>query len=168
MKLVNLSTVVVRRVVTSILVAFIFAVALPQIAFAQVDPVIGTWKLNVAKSKFAPGPSLQSMTIRYEVAGQAIRNNFEGIDGEGKPVKGTFTIIADGKYYPVTGVPDFDSSAYKRVDAYTLENTRMKAGKVVQSGSRVMARDGRTLTFTARGVNAKGQQINDVVVYDKQ
>jgi len=30
------------------------------------DPAIGTWKLNVAKSKYTPGPAPNSATITYE------------------------------------------------------------------------------------------------------
>jgi hypothetical protein len=97
-----------------------------------------------------------------------LRNTVEGVDGNGSPVRATFTVIEDGKAHPVTGVPDFDTSAYKRLDAYTVDNTRMKAGRIVQTGTRFLSREGRTLVFTQKGVNAGGQQINDVVVFDKQ
>jgi hypothetical protein len=44
----------------------------------------------------------------------------------------------------------------------------MKAGRVVQTGRRVLSSDGKTLTFTQKGINASGQQIDDLVVYEKQ
>ena len=31
------------------------------------DPVLGTWKLNVEKSKFVPGPGWQSQTRVYQM-----------------------------------------------------------------------------------------------------
>jgi hypothetical protein len=40
--------------------------------------------------------------------------------------------------------------------------------KVVQTQTRVMSPDGKTLTFPGTGTNAKGEQINNIAVYDKQ
>jgi hypothetical protein len=78
--------------------------------------------------------------------------------------------INDGKSYPTTTtvLPGSDASAYTRVNASTVSFKRMLAGKVVQTGSRVVSADGKTMTVTTTGVNAKGQQINEVGVYDKQ
>jgi hypothetical protein len=44
----------------------------------------------------------------------------------------------------------------------------MKAGKLVQVATLVLAQDGKTITITTRGTNAGGQQVNTVAVYDKQ
>jgi hypothetical protein len=33
------------------------------------DPLVGTWKLNLAKSKFSPPPPPQDTTIKYEPDG---------------------------------------------------------------------------------------------------
>jgi hypothetical protein len=82
--------------------------------------------------------------------------------------KGVFVLFFDGKSDPVTGIPDWDASTYKQIDDTTTESTRMKAGKVVQTATRVVSADGKTLTITATGVNATGHQINNVDVYDKQ
>ena len=70
--------------------------------------------------------------------------------------------------HPITGVPDYDASTYKTVNNSTVEMSRMKDGKAVQTVIRVLSGDGKTLTFTVTGVNASGQQINNVAVYDKQ
>jgi hypothetical protein len=37
------------------------------------DPRIGTWKLNLAKSKYSPGPAPQSLTVKVEPSGQGGR-----------------------------------------------------------------------------------------------
>jgi hypothetical protein len=65
-------------------------------------------------------------------------------------------------------VPAYDASSYKQVNDSTVEITRTKAGKVIQTTTRALSADGKTLTFTTTGVNANGQQINDVGVYEKQ
>jgi hypothetical protein len=44
----------------------------------------------------------------------------------------------------------------------------MKAGKLVQVTTIVLSQDGRTITTTGRGIDAKGQPVNSVAVYDKQ
>jgi hypothetical protein len=38
---------------------------------------------------------------------------------------------------------------------------------VVQTTTRVVSKDGETLTLTVKGTNAKGQTVNDVLVFDK-
>src|SRR5215475_14454944 len=85
--------------------------------FAQTDPFIGTWKLNLAKSKFSPGPPPKSQTVTYEAVGQGYKIAVKGTDAEGKTFEYQFTANYDGKDYPVTGNPDWDTIAFKRFDA---------------------------------------------------
>jgi hypothetical protein len=147
----------------------VLATAVPQLGLAQTNQPTGTWKLNLAKSKFSPGPPPRSQTLTYETVGQGFKATNEGVDAQGNPTKGVFGVyFYDGKSYPITGVPDFDASSYKAVNESTVEMTRTKAGKVIQTQTRVMSPDGKTLTFTATGTNAKGEQINNIAVYDKQ
>src|SRR5262245_36012520 len=109
----------------------------PLSGFAQTDPFIGTWKLNLAKSKYSPVPPPKSQTITYEAVGQGVKYTAKGTDAEGKPINLQITFNYDGKDYPITGSPDFDTVALKRIDANTVEITRKKAGKVVSTGTRV-------------------------------
>src|SRR5215470_16295484 len=149
--------------------AAMLATAVPNIAFAQSNLLGATWKLNLSKSKFNPGPAPSSSTLTYEAIGQGFRATNEGVDAQGNPTKGVFVVyFYDGKPYPVTGVPAYDASSYKLINDTTAEMTRTKAGKVIQTAIRVLAADGKTLTFTTMGVNANGQQINDFSVYEKQ
>jgi hypothetical protein len=81
---------------------------------------------------------------------------------------GGFSAHYDGKDHQVTGAPDFDSIAYKRVDGNTIEFTAKKAGTVVGTGHAVVSNNGKTRTSTTTFTNAKGQTENIVAVYDKQ
>lgn len=164
MKALKLSLVVC---VAAVLVVNLAAL-LQQPAFAQGDPFIGTWVLNVAKSKYTPGPPPSSQTSVYEVAGQGVKVTTKGTDAAGKPTSSVFTANYDGKDYPVTGNPDWDTTTVKRVDSHTLEFVRKKAGKVVQTATNVAAKDGKSRTVTATGVNAQGQKINNFVVFEKK
>lgn len=163
------SPIVACHLVVAILVGFVLATASPEIGFAQSNLAGTTWKLNLEQSKFNPGPAPRSSTLTYEAVGQGFRVTNDGIDARGNPTKAVFgPYLLDGKPHPVTGVPDYDASSYKIVNNSTVEMSRMKDGKAVQTVIRVLSGDDKTLTFTVIGVNASGQQINNVAVYDKQ
>jgi|SRR5262245_4098361 len=137
-------------------------------SIAQTDPLIGTWKLNLAKSKYSPGPPLKSQTVTFEAVGKGAKATIKMMDAEGKQIDIQFTANYDGKDYPVTGAPGVDTIAWKRIDAYTVESTRKKAGKVVATATSVISKDGKTLTFTEKGVNARGEKFRNTAVYDNQ
>ena len=147
----------------------VLAVVVPitNLAAQATDPAAGTWELNLAKSKFSPGPPPKSLTRTYEVIGAGVKYTAKGIDANGKPTLVQFTAKYDSKDYPVTGSPDFDTISLKRLDASKSEATLKKAGKVVQTTTRVVSKDGETLTLTVKGMNAEGQTVNDVLVFDK-
>lgn len=132
------------------------------------DPALGTWKLNVAKSKYEPGPAPKSLTVTIEPSGQGVKVTAKGVDAQGKPIETSYTANYDGKDYPVAGQPDWDAIALKRIDATTVEMSRKKAGKVVQTATRVVSKDGKVYTTTAKGTNARGETINNVSVFEKQ
>jgi len=147
--------------------AGVLLIAFSHPGFAQSDPLIGTWKLNLTKSKFDPGPPPQSSAMHYERAGQGFRDTVTGVDARGRATTSVFMMIYDGKLYPTTGVIGYDASAFTRVDDHTVTYIRTLSGKVVATGTRVLSRDGKTLTFTGTGTSANGRQHN-VAVYDKQ
>ena len=142
--------------------------ALPQVGFAQSDPWLGTWKLNLEKSKYGPVPLPKSLTVTIQEEGPNHKVTAVGIDAEGKPTSNVFNFIYDGMPHPVTGIPNFDAIAPTRVDAYTTIISRTKAGKLVRASIDVVSRDGKTLTGTTAGIEANGRQFNIVNVYDKQ
>jgi hypothetical protein len=132
------------------------------------DPIIGTWKLNVAKSKYNPGPPPKSVTATFEAAGESVRVVAKGVGAQGNPTETEYTASYDGKDYPVTGSPDYDTVSLKRINARTVEITRKKGGKVVQTVRRVLSKDGKRFTTTVTGTNAKGQKIHNVNVFERQ
>ncbi len=155
------------RIVT--LTAVLAVVLLATCGFAQTtDPLIGTWELNLGKSKFSPGPAPKSETRTYVAAGADIKASFKGVDADGKPTARQLTVNYDGKDRPETGNPDADSLSLKRIDAFTTEFTEKKAGKVVTTGTRVISRDGKVMTITSKGTNAKGKAFSDVMVFEKR
>ena len=132
------------------------------------DARIGTWKLNVAKSKYSPGPAPQSNTLKIEASGQGEKVTTEGVNATGTPTMTQYTANFDGKDYPLTGSQNADKVSLKRIDARTTERTDKKGDKVVQTVTRVVSQDGKTMTVTEKGTNAQGQAVDNVVVYEKQ
>lgn len=154
-----------------LILAFVFASAASFMAAASAQPdarTYGTWKLNVAKSKYSPGPAPKTLTVKWEPAGKGVKLTAEGIGADGKPVSATYTANYDGKDYPYVGSPVVDTISLRRIDANTVERTDKKAGKVVQTLRRVMAKDGKSFTVTTKGTNAKGEPIHNVSLFEKQ
>jgi hypothetical protein len=132
------------------------------------DPAIGTWKLNLAKSKFSPGPAPKSQTRTYVESAQGIMLTVQTTAADGKETTTTLTFKDDGKPYAVSGSPDFDMVSVKRVDAFTVHSNQMKAGATVSTAVRTVSKDGKTLTFAQKGMHAAGGKYDDVSVYDRQ
>ena len=140
-----------------------------SVASAQDEPRVGTWELNLAKSTFSPGPAPKKQTLTFQAAGPHWTALLQGIDASGKPINPDLNNLAinfDGKDHPTANV-DYDTTAWKRVSANKYEVIRKRAGKVVLTSINVVSQDGKTMTITTKGVNAAGQSISNVRVYDK-
>jgi hypothetical protein len=141
---------------------------------ANTNPFIGTWKLNLAKSKFDPGPPVRSRTEKSEPAGDAVKTSVEQVDANGNYATVVETAKFDGKDYPrvATGglaASGGDTLALKRIDAYTVEATIKKHGEVVTVIRQVVSKDGKTKTATyLKGTNTQGQAVHNVLVFDSQ
>jgi hypothetical protein len=159
-----------RIMLTSIALLGLAVATLPERGLAQGDPLIGLWQLNVAKSKYSPGPAPKSGTLNIQGDGQNRKLTAVGINAAGNaaPVVVFSELVEDGKSHPVTGLAVDDVSTYTRVDAYTIKVTRLKDEKVVQTAIWVISLDGKTLTTHLTGINADGREVNDIMVFEKQ
>jgi len=149
----------------------LLAVGIVSPVFAQEDAHIGVWKMNFAKSKITPaptGPQSQSITRTYEKFGDGLKATLETVSADGKHTIAAFSAHFDGKDYPYTGSAAIDSIALKRIDDHSFEATNKKAGKAVVTGTNVVSKDGKTLTWTSKGTNAQGQPTSGVQVFEKQ
>lgn len=153
------------RVVKSLLAALAVVVFASGLS-AQADPTIGTWKLNLAKTKYTAGQAPKSTTLVITAAGQGVRLTSDSVLADGSTRKISYTATYDGKDAAVTGTPDYDTVSLKKT-ATGMDGSRKKAGKVVQTFSRVVSADGKTMTVTSTGTNAAGK-VGNVQVYDKQ
>ncbi len=137
-------------------------------AVQAADNWLGTWKLNVAKSKYSPGPAPKSNTSKYEASEGGMKGVTDGVDAEGKPTHNEFTVKYDGKDYPYKGNPNVDTIAVKRIDDDTYEATLKSKGKVTLTSRTLISKDGKTRTQTQTGTDAKGGAVNNTPVFDRQ
>ena len=159
-----------KRACLSAAFAGAFAAALAGAVLAQApDPQVGTWKLNLAKSKYSPGPAPTSATTQIEAAGAGTKVIVDQSPADGVIRHWEFTANYDGKDVPVTGNnPDADMIARTRVDASTVKSISKKGGNVTTTQTSAVSSDGKTRTVTTTGTNGAGQTVNNVAVYDKQ
>ena len=129
---------------------------------------LGTWKLNLEKSVFKPGPAPQSAIRIYEETPNGMHFTQKGTSAEGRSSVVEFTARYDGKDYPLTGSPSVNSIALTIVDRYTADAVEKKNGKPVLNVRRVISPDGKTMTVTSKGTTADGRTIDNVMVFDKQ
>jgi hypothetical protein len=151
-------------------VAALLALILAGIwTYAAEDPQVGTWELNVAKSKFSPGPAPKSVTSKIEAWGDdGVKVKSDGVNAEGQTTHVEFQAKYDGKDHPITGSPNAETISLKRVNPNTVEAITKKGGKQVGKGRSVISKDGKTLTLTSEGTDAQGRKFKNVGVYDRK
>lgn len=152
------------------LLAAALAVSVPVAAQAQ-DAWIGTWKLNLAKSKYDPANlAPKSQTLKQDaVAGGGFKGTTDGVDAQGKPTHTEQATMFDGKASEIKGAPDANTTrVYKRIDNRTYEYVQRVGGKLTTTARTVVSADGKTRTITTTGKDAQGRTINNVAFYDRQ
>jgi len=133
------------------------------------SPFIGTWKLNTAKSKSAPGTATKEMRVIFEPDGSNLKRTATGTDADGNPIKQMATVPWDGKDHRVDapGGPVI-TVAVKPLNDHAVQVTVKADGKVVSDGRLVVSRDGKTMTSTYKGEDQKQRKLDNVEVFDKQ
>jgi hypothetical protein len=132
-----------------------------QAQTAQNDRFVGTWKLNVAKSKFSPGPPPTSVTVT--IAPDKV--SVEEVHANGKTESWSYT-PSSGTPATITGMEN-SSVIEKRVNDRTMEHT-WKMGESTMQGKGVLSKDGKRMTYTLTGTGPEGKPVHNVEVYDKQ
>jgi hypothetical protein len=151
-------------------VVVLLAVALPATVLAQpADPSIGTWKLNLAKSRLGTVPAPKSSTFTIVAAGTGIKATVDSVAADGTVAHWGFTSNNDGKDNAITGnCPYGDVVATTLVDANTRKNVYKKGGTVTVTQVHVVSSDGKTDTITNTSTDAAGKTVTSVRVYDRQ
>jgi len=155
----------------------IVVLAAAGLLLAQKNPATasGVWKLDVAKSKFDPGPGPKSATLTIDASGAGLKTTYDATEANDSQVGYEYTATEDdGKDYPVSGpartalLGGADTVVVRRSGSNSLGIQFKKSGQVVATNKTVVSKDGKTLTITSQGADAKGQPISSVTVWVKQ
>ena len=100
-----------RLFVGLLMLAPALALSFPVAAQAQ-EAWVGTWKLNLAKSKYDPANlAPKSQTIKQEaVAGGGMKATVDTVDAQGKAFHAEVMTKFDGKSVDIKGAPDANTS----------------------------------------------------------
>ncbi|MEO7270582.1 MAG: hypothetical protein ABIX28_16325 [Vicinamibacterales bacterium] len=151
------------RQFTGIAIAALCAIALGAGTAAQAtDPLVGTWKLDVAKSTYKPGPTPKSATAVITAVGEGIKVAVDAAMPDGTAMKWGYTSARDGKEVPVTGHPAYDAATVTKTSPTEGTIVYSKAGKPVATAKTAVAKDGKTMTVTTTG-----PAINNLAVFTK-
>ena len=132
------------------------------------DPMLGRWTLNLARSRYYPGPTPKSQVRVYATSDEGTLETVTTVTADGETVKVIFPGIYDGRDYPVTGSSQYDTITLHRIDDYTAEASLKHAGKEIMTARRVVAPDGKTMTITVKSADPHDTSLDITAVYDKQ
>jgi hypothetical protein len=144
------------------------AIVLSSSVVLAAENWLGTWKLDVAKSKSVPGPGPKSLTLKFEATRDGIKLTTDGVSAEGKATHGQYVSRFDGQEVPWEGNPDADMASPKRIDDNSYVNTWKKGGKATITAKVVVSKDGKTLTVVQTGTDSQGRTVNSKEVFNKQ
>ena len=154
----------------TILTTSLIALAITTVAAFGADNTLGTWKLDVAKSKYTPAPMpIKSLTVIREASDGGVKQTTNGERADGTALNSSYAAKYDGKDVQVSGNAQYDTIAIKQVNANTLTDERRKtSGPYKATGRTVVSNGGKTMTTTTKGTNADGKEFTQVLVFDKQ
>lgn len=133
------------------------------------DPWLGTWVLNLAKTRVNPGPKPRSETRIYTSTPNGEHATYDLVEADGKRIQSSSTYNFDGKDAKLLNDPNEDTMAITRAGPRSIAAVIKKDGKVIRTATREVSTDGKTLTVQFKGTNAKGQAIvEEVWVFDRK
>jgi hypothetical protein len=156
------------KCLTHIVILALLTIAPTSLLLAQSDPRLGTWSLDVAKSKYTPGPPPAKEVRTYSLMGHNMSVNVESTDVHGNRVVLNYVATEDGKDDPLNGLSAGNGISMHRIDARTFEADTKKDGKVIGTTMGEISQDRKTMTLTFKTTSPDGQPITNIAVYEKQ
>jgi hypothetical protein len=132
------------------------------------DPLVGTWTLNIQRSRFRPGLPPKSMTVTYDQTSTGLHALSVVVLRDGSSSRNEYTAAYDGKDYPIIGVAQVDAVSLRQIDTLTTERIDKRAGQRVQSYMRQLYADGRTLIVTQKGTDAAGSIVDHQMIFERK
>jgi hypothetical protein len=137
------------------------------ILLCAADPVVGTWHLSLAKSKYLPGPPPRSQTRVYFEEKGSVKAVVVTVYQNGETDTILYPSAYDGKAHPISGAADRDGILMVRVNEYVAESVITHAGMKIAEARRTVSLDGKTMTITYEGI-LNGETVKNIAFYEKE
>jgi hypothetical protein len=135
------------------------------------DPFAGTWKLNLAKSKYGgPMKPPKNEAIFILEQGDQRVDTAKGVRADGSPISIQNTFTNTGGEVQSLGFPAGTSVivAERKADSRTTDWTITLPSRMRLTEHDVVSDDGKTMTSTLKGTDGQGQPFVSVIVYDRR
>lgn len=128
-------------------------------------PFTGTWKLNLDKSQFSPGPPFKAFSLTFGPDGVR-KLDLTYADGRTLQVSVPWS---DGKEVAVTAGPGFENvTVVSRIQGKTLNDTWTRNGKLFETVHAAISPDGKSLMIRVAGTDAQDRAFQNQLTFDKQ
>lgn len=139
------------------------------------DPFVGTWKLDVADSKFGgPRKPPRELTIIIHEEGDHGFDTLIGVSADGSPIFDKYTFPNTGGNVIIleggAGFPAGTSGALaaRKVDSQTRDWTIILPTGTVLTEHDVLSQDGKTMVITSSSMDGEGNPRETVEVFHRE
>ncbi len=139
-----------------------------SVAFAQADPFVGVWELDVAKSTFmSGGAAVRSRTITITANPDGSFKHLQDTYrvGQDAILKVSYDAKYDGTPAAVAGAA-FSQVSFTRMGR-TMTRKATDVGMEVETATYTLSADGKTLTIVTKG-NNRGIEYGSTQVFVKK
>ena len=140
---------------------------------ADTSPTMGTWKLNLAKSKILGSNAAnlnETITVFREIDADTVEGVSTDTLKDGKTNTTKWTVPKNGGFqtYQQGGPAKGTSILSVVIDPSTMYNVYLRDGKQVFLMHVIFSKDFKTFTITAKGTDAQGKPFEYLGLYEKQ
>ena len=129
------------------------------------NPFVGTWELNLTKSRLDPkSPPVQTQAVKYVTDGTILKA-FLTTNGNSS----AHPTVYDGQEHEYGGTSALHAThIIPSMKGRTLETVFKRAGKKVGIRKNTLSDDGRTMTVSVEGTTPNGDNYRSVLVFEKR
>jgi hypothetical protein len=136
------------------------------------DPFAGTWKLNLAESKFGgPMKPPKELTIVIQEQGDQGFDIVTSVAADGSHISNKYAFPKTGGEVKVVegqSAPGTSSVLAKRkADARTRDWTITLPSRVTLHEHDVVSKDGKTMQMSTKGMDGQGKSYETIEVFDR-
>ena len=129
---------------------------------------VGTWKRNLAKSSYSPGPApTAEQTVTMEIVDGLLHVTENSFSAQGQPTRTAYIVNFDGTEQAVDPAQGL-TRTYRWIDERKFEGVNYVLREETTMIEYALAADGTSYTLTTSGITAQGQLVHNVVIYEKQ